>query len=212
MNLTKDKLFKILLITTILAFINLICFITLNCLNIVETNNLCYPLLVVFFLLIWFPLFFKLIFKINFNPAIVIFYEIFMFLSIVVGSVWQVYEISNIFDKVVHFTSGIFLALLFYNVIYNKFSKQNKKLNSVWLFIFVFSFAMMIGGIWEIYEFVVDELFNQNMQRWSGFVGRNVLSDTMLDMIVDFVGAIIGGFISVIIEQNHNKKKELLQQ
>ena len=50
---------------------------------------------------------------------------------------------------------------------------------------FAFCFAVMIGAVWEIWEFTLDQLFGLNTQK-SGLV------DTMWDLIVDAIGALIG--------------------
>ena len=50
---------------------------------------------------------------------------------------------------------------------------------------FAFCFAVMIGAVWEIWEFTLDQLFGLNTQK-SGLV------DTMWDLIVDTGGALIG--------------------
>ncbi len=54
-----------------------------------------------------------------------------------------------------------------------------------------FCVAMAIGGIWEIFEFSMDQFFGMNMQK-SGLV------DTMWDLIVDALGtlfAAVTGFL-----------------
>lgn len=48
-----------------------------------------------------------------------------------------------------------------------------------------FCFALAMGALWEIFEFAMDQIFGLNMQK-SGLV------DTMTDLIVDTVGALIG--------------------
>ena len=54
--------------------------------------------------------------------------------------------------------------------------------------LFVFAFSMMMGSVWEIFEFSIDSFFGFNMQK-SGLV------DTMWDLIVDAIGAL---FISIL--------------
>jgi uncharacterized membrane protein YjdF len=44
-----------------------------------------------------------------------------------------------------------------------------------------FCVAMAIGGIWEIFEFAMDQVFGMNMQK-SGLI------DPMWDLIVDALG------------------------
>ena len=48
-----------------------------------------------------------------------------------------------------------------------------------------FAFAVCIGTVWEIFEFGMDQIFGFNMQK-SGHI------DTMSDLIVDSIGAVIG--------------------
>lgn len=48
-----------------------------------------------------------------------------------------------------------------------------------------FCFAVSIGAVWEIFEFTMDQTLGTNMQK-SGLV------DTMWDLIVDCIGALIG--------------------
>lgn len=50
--------------------------------------------------------------------------------------------------------------------------------------LFTFMFAVGLGAIWEIFEFAMDSFFGMNMQK-SGLV------DTMWDLIVDSVGALV---------------------
>ena len=50
--------------------------------------------------------------------------------------------------------------------------------------LFAFMFTMGMGAIWEIFEFVVDQTLNLNMQK-SGLI------DTMWDLIIDAGGAIV---------------------
>ena len=61
---------------------------------------------------------------------------------------------------------------------------------------FSFCFAVSIGAVWEIYEFSFDGLLGLNMQKFlladgTPLVGRAALTDTMKDIIVDTIGALI---------------------
>ncbi len=70
----------------------------------------------------------------------------------------------------------------------------------------VFSFSMMCGGIWEIYEYVTDGLLGNNAQVFEGFVGRDAIRDTMLDLVCDFAGAVAGGVLAVFLEKKKAKQ------
>ena len=52
------------------------------------------------------------------------------------------------------------------------------------LTVFSFCFAIALGALWEIFEFAMDSFFGFNMQKTG-------LRDTMWDMIVNTVGALI---------------------
>ena len=76
----------------------------------------------------------------------------------------------------------------------------------MWLFVLIFSIAVMGAGVWEIYEFVSDGLIGNNAQIFEGLVGREALTDTMIDVICGTVGGIIGAVVAVIIEKCKRKK------
>ena len=67
---------------------------------------------------------------------------------------------------------------------------------------------MMLGGLWEVYEFVSDGVLGTNMQKFAiegGALlqGRAAVMDTMEDIIVDGIGAFLAttiGYISLKYE------------
>ena len=77
------------------------------------------------------------------------------------------------------------------------------QLTPVFVSLFAFCFAITLGVFWEIYEFTFDALLGLNMQKFaleSGelLVGRNALTDTMKDLIVDSIGAFVMSVIGYI--------------
>jgi uncharacterized membrane protein YjdF len=63
-------------------------------------------------------------------------------------------------------------------------SKINIKRSPIFVAFFSFCFAVAMGAIWEIYEYSMDKSLGLFMQRGS-------LDDTMIDIILDTVGALI---------------------
>ena len=122
-----------------------------------------------------------------------------------VGSLWQVYKLWTPFDKIIHFGSGVMIALFAYALF--KESKNNK-ISLFWLFMLTFSIAMMCGGVWEIWEFTTDILFHNDAQITEDLIGRMAIMDTMYDIICDFVGGLIGATIAVLLECKKRKNKE----
>ena len=98
-------------------------------------------------------------------------------------------------------------------------------LSPIFIAFFAFCFAMMLGAIWEIYEFTIDGIMHLNMQKYAlengvALVGRAALVDTMSDLIVDAIGAFViatigyistkyktGWLESVIITRKHDHGK-----
>ncbi len=204
-NLKNNKLLLISIIFEIIGIVSLIVFLPLSLKSIVSRHNFSYILSVVYLAVVWVPLLISVIFKFKVNTFVAIFYEVFIVLAILVGSVWSAYNFEICFDKFVHGLSGVIFALFFYNV-FIVFNKDYKKL--FWIFVFVFSFAMMTGGVWEIFEFTSDSIFGENAQRWADFEGRMVLMDTMTDLVSDFVGSVIGAVIALFLKKNELKKAE----
>lgn len=183
--------------TSIIGVVNLILYAVLAGVGIVETRWISYMFLIGFFVCTWIPFLLNILFKKNFSMTVLISYQVFLILSLLAGSLWRVYGMWSPFDQIIHFASGVLIALIAYAF----FSDSKKsKLSLAWLFVLTFSISMMCGGLWEIWEFVTDGLFGNNAQIYDGFVGRAALFDTMYDIICDFGGAILGGIAAVFIE------------
>lgn len=60
-----------------------------------------------------------------------------------------------------------------------------------------------MGAVWEIYEFTMDSVFGTNMQKYmldngTALIGQAALQDTMKDIIVDAIGALVMSTIGYI--------------
>lgn len=111
---------------------------------------------------------------------------IFVYMSLFLGEVQGYYVRFWWWDIVLHTGSGFLLGILGFLLVYVLNEKEDVELNLEPKFIafFAFLFAMGMGAIWEIFEFAMDQLFGMNMQK-SG------LEDTMWDLIVDGIGALL---------------------
>ena len=117
------------------------------------------------------------------------------------GSILRFYSKIAYYDKFVHFMSGLILAdigIVLIDFILKK--EESKPLPRVSLiFAAIFSFAG--AAIWEIYEFAGDTLLGLNMQKCllqdgTELVGKAAVADTMKDLIVDAIGAVIAAACS----------------
>ncbi|MGA1847927.1 MAG: hypothetical protein ACMUHB_01180 [Thermoplasmatota archaeon] len=109
---------------------------------------------------------------------------IFIFLSLILGSIGKFYDIFPWWDLFLHTLSGILIGLVGFSLVYllNRSRWKKIRLSRAFVAMFAFCFALSLGALWEIYEYGVDSLFGWNMQR-SG------LNDTMSDLMVDTLGA-----------------------
>lgn len=122
---------------------------------------------------------------------------VFIFISMYLANVLDFYGIA-FYDKFLHVISGVLLA--FYGLIlyiYLCGNKENKTMKSIAMIIFSFLFAVAAAGIWEIWEFTTDSLFNLTAQ--------NGLEDTMWDIIC----GTIGGAFSCWLMYLHTRGKNI---
>lgn len=201
------RILKTSIAFTAIGIANAIAYITLMCLGVTPffmTKAFAMLMIALFFAAVWAPVIIDRVFKINFSLTLVIAYYIFLIMGILVGTLWEVYKMSLIFDKIVHLSSGVLIAILANDIFA---SGGKRKLSPVWTFVLTFSIAMMIGGVWEILEFSFDVLFEQNSQSWMGFVGHDVLFDTMFDLICDCCGGLLGSVSVLLLERSKRKRQ-----
>ena len=111
--------------------------------------------------------------------------------TLVLGEVFDFYEEFWWWDIAMHTGSAVMFGVFGVILIMLVFDNASIKASPKMVAFLAFCFAMAVGGIWEIFEFAMDQLFGLNMQK-SGLI------DTMWDLIVDMLGAIIGsaaGFV-----------------
>lgn len=148
-----------------------------------------------------------------------ILYTLFIYAAVFLGEVRSFYYIIPHFDTILHTLSGGMLGALGFSVIafLNNSDKIPVTLSPLFVACFTFCFALALGGIWEIYEFLADGVLNTNMQKFAledgtGLIGRVAVTDTMKDLIVDAIGALvisIVGYISLKHEKGWIEKFQI---
>lgn len=132
-------------------------------------------------------------------------YAIFLYCSIYLGEVRSFYYHVPHWDTILHTFSGGMLGALGFSfiTILNGTEKVPVNLSPIFVAVFAFCFAVALGVVWEFYEFFADAVLGTNMQKFAletgeELTGRNALSDTMKDLIVDSVGALVTSIIGYI--------------
>ncbi|MCK9536706.1 MAG: hypothetical protein M0R05_03885 [Bacilli bacterium] len=153
-----------------------------------------------FFGLAWLAVVVSKIFKIKIPSVIIISYYFFLILSLFFGVILGFYFIFPWYDDFNHFLAGalltlfgIFIIAKLDNVGYLKFSL---------LLTYSLFFAGFCGGLWEIIEFMIDRVFNYDIQR----VGTTGVANTIVDLIMNLLGSIIIVFLLIIDDKVYKNK------
>ena len=111
---------------------------------------------------------------------------LFIFATLFLGEVRGYYIKFWWWDVLMHAGSGFLFGIMGFLLVYvlNQEEKIQLHMKPAFVALFSFVFAIAIGSMWEIFEYSMDSLFGLNMQK-SGLV------DTMWDLIVDAVGALV---------------------
>lgn len=142
------------------------------------------------FVLPFLPEVFALVLKKKFSVRIELAYYIFIFLALDLGICLYWYELVPYYDKVVHMLSGVFSAVIaYYVLLYFGAKYTNKGFRTL----FIVCFSLAIAVFWEFFEFFCDKVLGQHMQQ---LISTGV-DDTMWDLIMAFIGSLIGGFLFV---------------
>ena len=137
---------------------------------------------------------------------------IFLYCGIFLGEVTSFYYIVPHWDDFLHASSSMmtgFFAIMIITIL-NRDDNLVFRINPFFVSLFAFTFSVSVGALWEVYEFTGDGLLGMNMQMFitadgTVLIGHAALSDTMKDIIVDMIGALVSsviGYFSV----KHSKR------
>ncbi len=158
---------------------------------------------------------------------------IFAYFSTYLGSYLNFYEAFTWWDDALHLSSGVLIGLfsiiVVSYVIGHRFGKYKTKSDILFLIITGCLLSLSAAILWEFYEFSYDYIVDGNMQRGvivedinnfnleenmrpSGRIVGQDLKDTMNDMFLATIGALIAGIYSyyhfAAIQLNINRERE----
>jgi hypothetical protein len=140
---------------------------------------------------------------------------IFLYASIFLSARLGLYYHLFWWDDFLHTLSGVIIGFLGFIVMYKINEKYSMDISPLLVAVFAFTFAVTMGVLWEIFEFSMDIMFGTDMQKWNlpttvWILGRSYqgsgLRDTMSDLIVDSLGALITSVICYFLYKNEKKK------
>lgn len=146
--------------------------------------------------------------------------NVIIFVGIVIGSYFKMFDKIWWFDIFMHVLSGFVCAVFGYDfavIIQRKKGQCAATLAA--LFSIMFALSIAVG--WEFYEFIMDTFHGTNLQlskpgeetamfdlsQYHGEYGYLGLFDTMTDMMMNASGGLVG-MIFMIVLRNRKKKKK----
>lgn len=109
----------------------------------------------------------------------------------IMGWTLQLYYIMPNYDKALHLYASMVLGLIALMGFY-RMGKDSSKfcVSPILMVLFSAMIVLVLGVAWEVMEFTMDQLFNTTEQ-WG-------LEDTMFDLIMDGLGAILFGILGIV--------------
>lgn len=148
---------------------------------------------------------------------------VFAFCGFVLGDVFDFYGKISVWDSILHAFSGIVLSYVGIVLLefFVKKDNVNISMGNIWICISVVLFSLSLGALWEIGEYLVDDVFKTNNQQYmkttrgtlykttdEPLVGHEALADTMKDLMLDLAGATAVATISFCKEDYKRKKNK----
>ena len=143
---------------------------------------------------------------------------LFIFAAEILGEIRAYYVTFPYWDTMLHTLNGFLCAAIGFSLldILNRNERLTFSLSPVYLAVVAFCFSMTIGVLWEFFECTMDQLFLLDMQKDTivhsiGSVmldpsgGNTGILDTMKDLFVNFIGAVVFSFIGYFYVKNRGK-------
>ena len=151
-------------------------------------------------------------FKLMVPGVMCILYYVFLYCAIFLGEIFSFYYRIPVWDSILHAMSAAMLSTLGFILVdwLNKDEHVKLSMNPLFVSLFAFSFALMIGTLWEIYEFSFDSILGLNMQKarledGTPLIGNAALTDTMKDLIIDAIAALSVAVIGFVTNSRKSK-------
>ena len=151
-------------------------------------------------------------FKLMVPGVMCILYYVFLYCAIFLGEIFSFYYRIPVWDSILHAMSAAMLSTLGFILVdwLNKDEHVKLSMNPLFVSLFAFSFALMIGTLWEIYEFSFDSILGLNMQKarledGTPLIGNAALTDTMKDLIIDALAALVVAVIGFVTNSRKSK-------
>ncbi len=132
---------------------------------------------------------------------------LFVFASLFLGEVHGYYLKIWWWDIALHTVSGFLLGIVGFLLVYvmNETERVSLYMKPGFIAFFAFLFAIGVGVFWEFFEYTADKVFNLAMQK-PAFGDSTGLTDTMTDLMVDALGAMVISLMGYRYLKRHPKQ------
>lgn len=138
------------------------------------------------------------------SKAMDFFIQLFLLFALLLGRMYDMYDIIPWWDLMLHFVAGVLFAVLFLALLKYMVDKTTfKSLTPLFVLIFISMFSIAASAIWEFWEFTGDQLFGFDSQ-------LNSLTDTMTDMIIGAISGLLVGFACFFNKKTEGRRFKLL--
>ncbi|MDR1025341.1 MAG: hypothetical protein LBL56_06390 [Treponema sp.] len=159
--------------------------------------------------------------KIDIPDILEVIILIFIYAGIFLSAQFKLYYRFFWWDDLLHTLSGIIMGFIGFIVIYKINYRYSMDISPLLVALFSFTFAVTLGVFWEILEFTCDALIGSANQKWdlsdtAILMGKpyqgSGLRDTMSDLILDCIGALVTSLITYYMYKNEEKKEKALEE
>ncbi len=115
-----------------------------------------------------------------------------VFAALFLGEMRNYFERFWWWDLALHAVTGFLMGIVGFLLVYVFHGKGGEDLRqkSAFVAFFAFTFALSAGTVWEIAEYLLDQLLDLNLQK--PMLGDpSGLTDTMIDLMIDALGAAV---------------------
>lgn len=134
--------------------------------------------------------------------------NLFWTMQLLLGSIGNLYVTTPFWDIIMHTFAILFLEILAFDLW--KYLKIKREFTFKQKLLMICGFAFCMGLAWETGEFVLDRMYDLNLQRYRNeitqvpYVGFWKYVDTIKDICVDAVAVTVFGFLKFYDHKNKN--------
>ena len=189
-----------------------------------ENVFLCILTLILFLV----PTFIERKIRIDLPDTLEVIILLFIFAAEILGEIQAYYITFPYWDTMLHTLNGFLCAAIGFALvdILNRSERFSISLSPLFLALVAFCFSMTIGVLWEFFECTMDHFFLLDMQKdtvvhsissvmldplggnhpnGTQLIGRAALLDTMKDLFVNFIGAVVFSVIGYFYVKSRGK-------